>query len=620
MKKRRKLKRQLSFLDLYAICTGTMISSGFFLLPGIAAGKAGPAEVLAFFLAGILTIPTILAQGELAAAMPRAGGTYFFLDRSLGPIAGTMGGFGTWLALLLKGGFGLVGFSAYFAMLLRDLGYAFPMRFLEVIMAGILIFINILGVKKGGRLQWILVFLVLGLLSVFIFVGIIHADKARFKPFNPHGWSGIFETMGMVFIAYAGLTKIASLAEEARNPDKNIPYAMMASLGTVLVVYTLGVAVMVGVLPRDALIHTLTPAADAASVILGPLGHYLVSLAALFAFISCANAGLMAASRYPLAMARDRILPHWLRRIGPTHTPYPAILLTGIIMILFVLAFDVVHFAELASTFQLLLFASVNLALIIMRESKIVDYIPGFRSCGYPWIPLIGIGGCLSLIFVMGSLELIFVGVVLLGSFVWFLFYVSPRVERVGAWIRIVDRFKGRRDTQLALIRELRAIQKERGLKLGDPFEEMVLNAPFFDLQDDETFEDFFTYVGAYAEKELGYAQEEIKQEFMLRNRIGETPVENGIAIPHMRLEKLKDFHLILGRSKRGLAFPETEEPIHVIFTLLGTQEHAALHIRILAELAVRADREGFVQNWIDAKDEEEIKLLLLTPTQELES
>ncbi|HSR40887.1 MAG TPA: amino acid permease, partial [Longimicrobiales bacterium] len=111
-----RLKKQLGLFDVYAISTGAMFSSGFFLLPGLAAAGAGPSVVLAYGAAALFILPAMLSVAELATAMPKAGGAYYFLDRSMGPMVGTVGGLGTWLALVLKSAFALVGMGAYLAI------------------------------------------------------------------------------------------------------------------------------------------------------------------------------------------------------------------------------------------------------------------------------------------------------------------------------------------------------------------------------------------------------------------------------------------------------------------------------------------------------------------------
>jgi amino acid transporter len=110
--KSRRLQKQLGLFDVYAVATGTTLSAGFFLLPGLAAEAVGPALVLAYAIAAIPLVPAMFSVAELATAMPRAGGVYYFLDRTLGPMVGTIGGLGTWLALLLKVAFALVGMGA----------------------------------------------------------------------------------------------------------------------------------------------------------------------------------------------------------------------------------------------------------------------------------------------------------------------------------------------------------------------------------------------------------------------------------------------------------------------------------------------------------------------------
>ncbi len=119
LKKHKRLDKELNLFDVYAISTGAMFSSGFFLLPGIASAEAGPAVVLAYLIGGVMVLPAMFSASELSTAMPRAGGPYYFLDRSLGPMVGTVGGLGTWLALIFKSAFALIGMGAYLAIFLN---------------------------------------------------------------------------------------------------------------------------------------------------------------------------------------------------------------------------------------------------------------------------------------------------------------------------------------------------------------------------------------------------------------------------------------------------------------------------------------------------------------------
>ena len=217
--KKRKLKKELKLLDVYAIATGTTLSSGFFLLPGLAAAIAGPAIVLAYLLAVVPLIPAMFSVVELATAMPRAGGVYFFMDRTLGPMFGTIGGLGTWLALILKVCFALIGMGAYIALFIPSVSIV-PVAVTLAILIGIL---NLFSVKGTGKLQVILVMVLLSILAVFLAGGVPQISFSNFKGFLDPGFNAIFSAAGLVYISYVGITKVASLSEEVKDPERNLP-------------------------------------------------------------------------------------------------------------------------------------------------------------------------------------------------------------------------------------------------------------------------------------------------------------------------------------------------------------------------------------------------------------
>lgn len=173
--KKQKLKKELGLFDVYAIATGATLSSGFFLLPGLAAVGVGPALPLAYLLAGLLIGPGLVSMAELATAMPRAGGIYYFLDRSMGPLMGTIGGFGTWIALTLKSAFALIGIGAYLRLFLPDVNLV-PISAGFAIVFGL---VNILGAKKSTSFQSVMVVGLLVLLAWFIGVGLMNIEPAN---------------------------------------------------------------------------------------------------------------------------------------------------------------------------------------------------------------------------------------------------------------------------------------------------------------------------------------------------------------------------------------------------------------------------------------------------------
>ena len=238
MSKPQRLRRTLGVKDVYAVSTGAMFSSGFFLLPGLATSETGASAALAYLAAAILALPALFTMAELATAMPRAGGAYFFLDRSLGPAAGTVGGLGSWLALVLKSAFALVGMGAYLALFL-DL----PIKPLALSLVVAFAAINIVGAKESAGFQLALVGVLVGVLTFFVSGGLLGAIGApeatvRFSELQlvTGGLGGFITTIGLVFVSYAGLTKVASIAEEVRNPDRNLPLGMILSLATATVI------------------------------------------------------------------------------------------------------------------------------------------------------------------------------------------------------------------------------------------------------------------------------------------------------------------------------------------------------------------------------------------------
>ncbi|MFT5735147.1 MAG: APA family basic amino acid/polyamine antiporter, partial [Planctomycetota bacterium] len=281
------LSKELRLLDVYALATGATLSAGLFLLPGIAAAQAGVAIPLCYLIAAIPLVPAVMCKVELATAMPKAGGTYYFLDRSLGPLAGTVGGLGTWLALILKTAFALVGLGAYVSLYLepsplltKSIGIGFAVCF------GVL---NILGAKKTALFQKLLVSGLLVILAVFSFLGLPEINPSAFENFFAAGSDSLIATAGTVYISYVGVTKVISVAEEIKNPEKTLPLAVLLSMVTAVVIYLVTTTIMVGVVPMAELAGNETPMAAAASVIAGPVGKAVLSVAAVLAFFSVAN-------------------------------------------------------------------------------------------------------------------------------------------------------------------------------------------------------------------------------------------------------------------------------------------------------------------------------------------
>jgi amino acid transporter/mannitol/fructose-specific phosphotransferase system IIA component (Ntr-type) len=434
----KKMDRELGLFSVFAISCGAMLGPGIFVLPGLTFTIGGAASILAYITAGLLVIPAALSQAEMSTALPQSGGPYLFLDRSLGPLAGTLSGLGTWISLILKSAFSLVGLGAYL-MFFTGLPPSYAVQ-VGVGIAIFLILLNALGAKKAGQVQSVLVIVTLFVLIDFVGWGSIEVQRSHYHPFFSKGVLGFFGATAFCYVSYAGIAKVVSVAEEIKNPGRNIPWGIMLSLLVTILVYGLVVYVIVGVVPGDELGHgpyKLMPLVQAGEELGGYWGMEIMAGIAVLALASMANAGLMAASRFPLPLARDHILPPVLSRISPRFsTPVISIFFTGSILIAFILFLPVKNLAKLGSAFLLIVFGLINLAVIIFRESEIEWYSPDFYSPLYPFLQLFGFISCFSLIFLMGWFPVIGAGVLVGGCLLWYFLYARSRVDREGAFFR----------------------------------------------------------------------------------------------------------------------------------------------------------------------------------------
>ena len=449
----KSLERDLGLYATFTISIGAMVGSGIFVLPGLATGKAGPGAIVAYLLAGVIVLPAALSKAEMATAIPESGGTYLYIDRAMGPLPGTIAGIGAWFSLTFKSAFALVGLGSY-VLLFVDV----PERWLVFVSLGlgvVLVSVNILGAKLTGRIQAAVVSVVVFVLFFFIGGGMISVDSTQYHPFFTHGVNGLFTATGLVFVSYAGVTKIASVAEEVENPGRNIPIAILGSVLVMMVLYTLTVFVIVGVVPGEGLATTLTPMAVAARQFAGELGEVLIAAVAVLALTSMANAGVLSSSRYPLAMSRDSLAPRSAGEINERFkTPAVSILFTGAILLTLIAFVPVIDLAKLASAFQILVFAFINVALVGFRESTAEWYDPEFTAPGYPYVQIGGAVASLLLLTQMGLVPLVgALGLVLFGV-VWYRIYGHQRTEREGAALDAIRRTrdaKTLRETQRTL-------------------------------------------------------------------------------------------------------------------------------------------------------------------------
>lgn len=606
------LKKGLGLLDVFAIAAGAMISSGLFILPGLAFAKAGPAMILGYILAGILVIPTILSKAELVTAMPKAGGDYFYITRSMGLPAGTISGLASWFSLSLKSAFALVGMGI-FALLINPSFSMTEIKIIAIILCIIFMLLNLVGIKEAGTTQILLVLILIAILVVYVLRGFVTVTPANFTPFAPNGLFAVFATAGFVFISFGGLTKVASIAEEIKNPKINVPLGMMLAYVVVLALYAAVAFVTVGVLDFDILRNSLTPISDGARAFWGVTGVIITAIAAILAFISTANAGIMSASRYPLAMSRDHIMPKFFLNINKRFkTPHVAIVSTTSFMIVIILFLNLKVLVEAASTMLLLLFMSANLAVIIMRESKLQNYQPSFRSPFYPYIQIIGIVSYGFLIYDMGKDTLLITLVFILCAVFWYLIYVRQRISRESALMYVVERITDRKIVTDRLRDELREVVKEREEIIEDKFDESIKHALILDFDEKIHFDDFIKVATEKLRKRTGISTKILIQLFIEREKQSCTALRPGLAIPHIIIPGKNKFEVLLVRAKHGIIFPDASDPVHIVFALVGTQDMRNSHLRALMAIAQITQRRDFDKKWLEARKTEDLRDIIL--------
>ena len=429
----KELERDLGLPSVLAISIGAMVGSGIFILPALALKIAGPSVIAAYALAGLLVVPAALSKSEMATAMPEAGGTYIYIERGMGPLLGTIAGIGTWFSLSFKGALALVGGVPYL-LLVFDL----PVTPVALGLATVLIVINLLGAEQTGRLQLGIVTVMLAALGWFAAGSAPGVQSGNFAGFFDAGAGGLFAATGLVFVSYAGVTKVASVAEEVENPGRNIPRGILGSLAFTTVLYVGIVAVLVGVTDPGTVANSETPVAVAAEVTLGQAGVAVVMVAAVLALVSTANAGVLSASRYPFAMSRDQLAPPSFSEISDRFgTPVTSITLTGAVLLVLIAFVPILDIAKLASAFQILVFALINVAVVAFREGT-VEYEPEFTAPLYPYLQVFGAVTSLLLLTQMGTIALVGAFVIVAASVVWYFGYVRPRVDREGAAVGAV--------------------------------------------------------------------------------------------------------------------------------------------------------------------------------------
>ncbi len=593
-----------------------MISSGLFLLPGLAVAKGGPSAILAYGLAGLMAVPAMLSVAELATAMPKAGGAYYFLERALGPAVGTVAGMSTWLSLVLKDAFALIGMSAYLNLVVD-----IPPKPLALILIGAFTVLNIAGSKTSASVQLGLVAFVLAAMTVFLIAGLPdtfsdstgsgRSARQALNPFFTSGFTGLVSVIGLVFVSYGGLTKVASVAEEIEDPSRNIPLGMALSLLVSTVLYTSVVLVAVTEVPLDRLTNDLAPIHSAAEEVLPPAGVILVVIAALAAFSSAVNAGILAAGRYPLAMSRDGLLGPQFQRVSNRNTPVAAIVVTGAAMAVVVAALDVGAIAKLASAFVLATLGLVNLAVLVLRASHIRSYAPGFTAPFFPYLQFTGIAIALFLIVELGALALVMVAAAVAVALGWYGLYGRSRATGTGAIYHVFERWGRRVDETLE--REISAAMQSHGLRAQDEYPGLIASAAVISLAEGQSFGEAVRRSSEVLGRRLSMDTDHVTEKFLDTRSLWIQPSDRHPTATPIAFFAAEEEHLVIARSATGISIPAHwgghGETVNALFFLAGCNDDAGRGLRLAGELAAYV-HTGL--SMVEATHESEVKSALL--------
>ena len=603
------MKKGLGFTDVFCIAAGAMISSGIFVLPGLAFSLVGPAMILSYLIAGMLALIGVFSVIELATAMPKAGGDYYFLTRSLGPLVGTVSGLLSWFALSLKTAFAVFGLAEVVFLLS---GGRVPLFATAVPVTFFFVFLNIKGTEVAAKFEVVLVFALLLLMGGYFFIGAPNIQLSHFRPFIAEGGgiNAILSTAGFVFVSFGGLLKTATIAEEVRNPRRNIPAGFIAATLAITLLYALLLTVTVGILPANELAGSFTPIADTARIFAGPIGYVAITAAAVLAFITTANAGIMSASRYPLALGRDKLLPPFTAKVNREGAPTVAIVLTGVV-ILAALLLDIEKLVKAASAVVISSYILSAAAVLVMRKSKLTNYRPTFRVPLCPWLPLFGIGCFSFLIYDMGLAAVeISLGLVVLGLLIYF-FYGRKRTHIDYALLHIAQEVMNKELTSDSLEKELYEIVHDRDEVVHDAFDEILKKAGALDLEPGATQESLLLAISRTLETELSLSEKEIRTRFEEREKQGSCVVTPFVAIPHIIVEGEKLFKILLVRSREGIEF-EVDTSVKAFFVIVGSRDMRNMHLKALAAIAHIVQHPEFEKRWSTAKNETQLKDILL--------
>jgi len=414
------LRRALGPLNLTALGIGSVIGTGIFVLTGTAASQnSGPALVISMIIAAVACALAGLCYAELASMIPVAGSAYTYAYASSGELVAWIIGWDLILEYALSGATVAVGWSGYFVSFLRDLGLALPPELtaargasavladgrvvpgvFNLPAAGIVLLVTgllVIGIRQSANTNTALVLLKTGVLIMFVALGAAYVRRENLVPFVPpntgefghFGWSGVMRGAAVMFFAYVGFDAVSTAAQEARNPQRDMPIGILASLAICTVLYIAVAVVLLGIVPYQRL-----NVADPIAVGIDATGltwfSPVVKVSALFGLFSTMLVQLLGQTRIFFSMSRDGLLPDIFSRVHPTfRTPWMSTIITGTVVATAAGLLPIGILSQLVSIGSLLAFLLVCVGVVILRRTAPAVPRP-FRVPAVPWVPALG--------------------------------------------------------------------------------------------------------------------------------------------------------------------------------------------------------------------------------------
>jgi basic amino acid/polyamine antiporter, APA family len=452
------LKRTLSALDLTLLGIGAIIGTGIFVLTGTAAAnQAGPAIVVSYMLAGLACSFAALCYAEFASMIPIAGSAYTYSYATLGEIFAWMIGWDLILEYAVGSMTVAIGWSGYFQRILTGFGLHLPVwmsaapaaaegaviNLPAVIIVLLIMILLVVGVRESARFNAAMVAVKVAAVLFFIAAGVWYVEPENWSPFMPYAWPGVMTGAAVVFFAYIGFDAVSTTAEEAKNPRRDLPIGIIASLIICTILYVIVAAILTGIVPVVAYKSDPqflnAPVGYALSVINLDWAAGLVSAGAVAGITSVLLVMLMSQPRIFFSMSRDRLLPPGVSKVHPRfQTPYITTIITCVAVAIAAGFIPIQVVGEMTSIGTLFAFVVVSLAVIVLRVKRPDAHRP-FKVPGGPVIPVLGVVSCVYLMLSLSVMTWVrFLVWLDLGMLIYW-FYGrthSPLVDRVEAAAR----------------------------------------------------------------------------------------------------------------------------------------------------------------------------------------